>query len=151
MMTRESLRPARPEEREAIESLLASNDLPTADLPDDLGWLRCRDVDGERVAVGGLEPCGDHALLRSVVVEPSVRGEGHGRALCTALLAEAEREGFESVHLLTTTASGFFADLGFETVPRESAPEAVRNTTEFSDLCPDAATCMRYDLADEGD
>ncbi len=145
-MTRESLRSPRPEEREAIESLLASNDLPTADLPDDLGWLRCREVDGERVAVGGLEPCGDHALLRSVVVEPTARGEGHGRALCAALLEEAEREGFVGVHLLTTTAAAFFAKLGFEEVPRESAPDAIRKTTEFSDLCPDAATYMRYDL-----
>lgn len=147
MSTRDVLRPARPEERAAVESLLASNDLPTADLPDDLGWLRCLEADGERVAVGGLEPCGDHALLRSVVVEPSARGEGHGRALCAALLEEAEREGFREVHLLTTTAAAFFEKLGFEAAPRESAPAAVRDTAEFDDLCPDAATYMRYDLA----
>lgn len=146
MSTRATLRPARPEEREAVEALLASNDFPTADLPDDPGWLRCLEADGERVAVGGLEPYGDHALLRSVVVEPSARGEGHGRALCEALIEEAEREGFREVHLLTTTAATFFGKRGFETAPRETAPAAIRETAEFTDLCPDAATYMRYDL-----
>jgi len=145
MPTGISIRSADPDERAYAESLLAENDLPVEDLPEDLEWLYCCEADGERVGVGGLQHPGDHALLRSVAIEESARGEGHGRTLCEQLLAEAA-EGVESVYLLTTTASDFFASLGFEEVERESAPEALRETAEFADLCPDAAVCMRREV-----
>lgn len=135
-----------PSDREYVERLLARNDLPVADLGEKLDCLYCWEVDGERVGVGGLEPCGDRALLRSVAVEERARGEGHGRALCEGLLDEAASRGFEEVFLLTTTASEFFADLGFVEVDRESAPAAIRETTEFAELCPDAAVCMKRDV-----
>lgn len=146
MAVETDLRPADRGDREYAESLLAANDLPVADLPDDLGWLYCWEAGGERVGVGGLQRRGDHALLRSVAVEESARGEGHGRALCERLLAEAADAGVERVYLLTTTAPEFFASLGFEEVERESAPPALRETAEFSDLCPDAAVCMRREV-----
>ena len=135
-----------PSDREYAEALLASNDLPVADLHEKLDRLYCWEVDGGRVGVGGLEPCGDCALLRSVAVEERARGEGHGRALCERLLDEAASKGVEEVFLLTTTAPEFFADLGFSETDRESAPRAVRETTEFAELCPDAAVCMKKEL-----
>jgi len=146
MTTEPRLRPADPDERTYAESLLADCGLPVADLPEGLDWLYCWEADGERVGVGGLQRRGDHALLRSVAIEESARGAGHGRALCERLLAEAAAEGVESVYLLTTTAPDFFASLGFEAVDRESAPEALRETAEFADLCPDAAVCMRREV-----
>ncbi|WP_135806508.1 arsenic resistance N-acetyltransferase ArsN2 [Halorussus marinus] len=146
MATDICIRPADPAERGYAESLLAANDLPVEDLPEDLEWLYCCEVDGERVGVGGLQRRGDHALVRSVAIAESARGEGYGRALWDRLLAEAADEGVESVYLLTTTASGFFSSLGFERVERESAPESLRETPEFDDLCPDAAVCMRREV-----
>ena len=136
-----------PSDPEYVERLLAANDLPVADLAETLDCLYCWEADGERVGVGGLEPCGgDRALLRSVAVEKRARGEGHGRALCERLLDEAATRGCEEVYLLTTTAPGFFADLGFAEVDRESVPAEVRETTEFAELCPDAAVCMKRDV-----
>jgi amino-acid N-acetyltransferase len=146
MSTGIRVRPADPVERAYAESLLADNGLPVEDLPEDPDWLYCCEADGERVGVGGLQRRGDHALLRSVAIEESARGAGHGRALCERLLATAADEGVESVYLLTTTAPDFFASLGFEEVERESAPESVRETAEFAELCPDAAVCMRREV-----
>ena len=142
MVVETELRPARSNDREYVESLLTANDLPVADLPDDPEWLYCWVVGGERVGVGGLERYGDEALMRSVAIEEGVRGEGRGRALCERLLAEAAAAGVEHVYLLTTTAPGFFASLGFAEVERESAPRAIRESAEFDELCPDAAICM---------
>lgn len=135
-----------PSDREYAEALLAANDLPVADLGEKLDCLYCWEVGGERVGVGGLERCGDCALLRSVVVEERARGQGHGRALCERLLDEAASGGVETVYLLTTTAPEFFADLGFSETERESAPQEIRETTEFAELCPDAAVCMEKDV-----
>lgn len=98
------------------------------------------------VCVGGLERHASTALLRSVVVEESVRGEGYGSLLCDRLESRARADGVESIYLLTTTAADFFADRGYERIERDEAPPAIRETTEFDDLCPATATCMRKSL-----
>ena len=49
--------------------------------------------------------------------------------------------------LLTTTAAPFFARLGFATMERASAPQALQASREFAAACPAGATCMRLDLA----
>ncbi|WP_135827212.1 GNAT family N-acetyltransferase [Halorussus ruber] len=124
----------------------------------------CESADGERVGVGGLE-VGDEeevadkeevaseaetedpaGLLRSVAVEESARGAGYGTAICEQLLDRARAADLGEVFLLTTTAEEFFADLGFERVEREQVPDSIRASAEFSDLCPDSATCMRTNL-----
>jgi amino-acid N-acetyltransferase len=52
----------------------------------------------------------------------------------------------ETLYLLTTTAAAFFARHGYETVERDTVPARIRGTTEFDDLCPDSAVCMRKRL-----
>lgn len=137
-----------------VEALLAANGLPTSDLRSGSGrFYLARDGDAV-VGAGGVERDGSDALLRSVVIEESSRGEGYGTALCTALEERARREGVETLYLLTTTAAGFFERLGYEAVDRESVPSAIRSTTEFADLCPSSATCLckriRSDRASSG-
>lgn len=70
-----------------------------------------------------------------------------------ALVAKAEghakAHGVEEVYLLTTTAEGFFARLGYERVEREGAPESIRGTKEFSSICPSSAVLMRKLLRDD--
>jgi amino-acid N-acetyltransferase len=46
------------------------------------------------------------------------------------------------LYLLTTTAREFFAGRGYRAIDRADAPERIRGTTEFSDLCPASATAM---------
>ena len=140
------LRPAARGDREYVESTLERCGLPTADLESALEHLFVCVVDGRRIGVGGLEPCAEDALLRSVAVEPSARGEGYGTAITDALLERAREDGFSATYLLTTTAAAFFADRGFEPVDRAAVPEPIRRTEEFADICPSTATCMRRDL-----
>lgn len=130
-----------------VEALLERNDLPSRDVRSKPGAFYVAYDGDERIGVGGVERRGAHGLLRSVVVDRSKRNAGYGTALCDALEAEAASEGLDALYLLTTTASAFFASRGYAEIPRSEAPAAVRETTEFDELCPSTATCMRKDLS----
>ena len=137
---------------EWIHGLLESADLPTADL--DAGptgdaegpALYVVRADIGRVGCIGIERYGDAGLLRSAAIQERHRGEGYGRAAVRALEAEARDAGVETLYLLTMTAADFFADMGYEEIERDDAPETVRGSAEFSDLCPETAVVMRRSL-----
>lgn len=129
-----------------VERLLERNGLPTEDVRSKSERFYVA-YDGEdRVGIGGLETDGSVGLLRSVVVDRSVRGRGYGTRLCEKLEAEARSAGVETLYLLTTTASEFFSARDYVEIDRADAPDAVRRTTEFTDLCPTTATCMEKSL-----
>jgi amino-acid N-acetyltransferase len=129
-----------------VEALLERNGLPVGDVRARPEAFYYATAGGEPVGVGGLERYGRVGLLRSVVVEAAKRGYGYGSALCAALESNARTAGVETLYLLTTTASAFFDARGYVTVDRADAPSAIRQTTEFEDLCPATATCMRKSL-----
>lgn len=135
------------DERAYVETLLDRNDLPTADVRSKFDCFYVAYDGDERVGIGGIEPYGEMGLLRSVVVEHSNRGLGYGTALCTALEREAAAAGIDELYLLTTTASGFFAERGYVEIDRSCVPDAIRRTAEFDELCPSTAVCMRNSLA----
>mgnify|MGYP001501911335 CR=1 FL=1 len=97
---------------------------------------------GDLVGYVGLEISGPDALLRSAVIFIRARRRGLGRAMIERLLALASEYGIERVWLLTTSAPGFFAKLGFDHVERTTAPPAIAASEEFSDLCPSTAVCL---------
>jgi len=118
--------------------------LQTAGLPiDDLeqgGRIFFRFANqGQIVGYGGLEPYGDCALLRSVVVLPDQRGRGYGEAISHQMLDQAGREGARTVYLLTESAADFFEHLGFVKVERTAAPAAILQTRQAASLCPASA------------
>lgn len=129
-----------------IAAMLAANDLPREGLRAGPGRFFAGYADGDIVAGGGLERHGDAALLRSVVVAEPHRSRGYGTALCESLEARAADGGAGALYLLTTTAEAFFRRRGFAVTAREDAPRAIRETTQFAEQCPDAATCMRKAL-----
>ena len=129
-----------------VTEFLNRNDLPIQDLTAASTEFYYATADGERVGTGGLERHGDMGLLRSVVVETPKRNHGYGTALCKALETIARENGIETLYLLTTTASEFFAREGYSIIERSAAPAAIRSTTQFTDLCPATATCMRKSL-----
>lgn len=129
-----------------VERLLTANDLPTRDVRSSPGRFYVGYDGDDRVGVGGIERYGSDGLLRSVVVERSVRGSGYGTAICDALESRARTDGVETLYLLTTTAPGFFATRGYAEIDRDEPPTAIRRSTEFDDLCPESATCMRKSL-----
>ena len=134
------------------EALLDANGLPSDDVGAKLDCLYVAydaSTAEHRVGVGGLERYGTDGLLRSLAIEEQHRGQGLGTALCERLEAKATAEGVEALYLLTTTASEFFAARGYEETDRAEVPPAIRDTTEFAELCPDSAVCMRKLLSDE--
>jgi len=129
-----------------VERLLERADLPTADVRSGHGRFYVGRHGGARVGVGGLEIYGSDALLRSVAVEPSVRGRGFGTALCERLERKARSGDVETLYLLTRTAADFFASQGYVETEREATPPEIRETTEFAELCPSSATCLEKEL-----
>lgn len=141
-----TLEPADDDTLPYVEALLEENGLPSADVRSKPGCFHVAFAAGERVGVGGVEVHGSAGLLRSLAVERSVRGRGFGTAICERLEAAARADGVGTLYLLTTTAPGFFADRGYAEIERGEAPDAIRGTTEFADLCPETAVPMRKRL-----
>ena len=132
-----------------VRRLLEEADLPTSDLtPEKLGnFFACERV-GRLEAIAGLELYGADGLLRSVVVSPQCRSQGLGAALVAHAEGAARVGGVARLFLLTNTAERFFSRLGYERVARAAAPPAIRNTSEFSALCPTSAVLMVKQLRD---
>jgi amino-acid N-acetyltransferase len=127
----------------AIRSLLAEAHLPHSDITADgvQNFIALRDDNGVHGAIG-LERYGVVVLLRSLVVAPELRGQGYGIELTKAAELLSRDWGVASVYLLTTTADAFFQRLGYRRIARESIPDEIRRTTEFSSLCPSSAIVM---------
>ncbi len=122
-----------------LREALRAADLPTDDIEDE-GRVFFQAVfgDGQTIGYAGLERCGGHDLLRSVVVLPEHRRHGFGRAIVEAALREVDGD----VFLATTSAAPFFSSIGFSEVPRAEVPAAVLATRQLSSICPSSATIM---------
>lgn len=141
-----TLRPAAPDDLDSVAAMLAANDLPNEDVRSKPEAFYLGVADGEVVGIGGLERFGSAGLLRSVVVTEGARGRGYGSAICDELERLAAQEGVDTLYLLTTTAAGFFRGRGYEEVDRAAAPASIRETSEFAELCPESAVCLRTEL-----
>ncbi|WP_436933521.1 arsenic resistance N-acetyltransferase ArsN2 [Halovenus marina] len=131
---------------DSVETVLEANGLPTADIGTSPVEFFLA-VDGEKpVGVGGIERHGPDGLLRSLAVRESHREQGYGTRLCSVLETHARTNGVETLYLLTTTAAAFFRRREYEEVSRQDVPPQIRQTREFSDLCPAAATCLKRSL-----
>ncbi|WP_224333165.1 arsenic resistance N-acetyltransferase ArsN2 [Haloprofundus halobius] len=138
-----SVRPVSESELETVASVLRRTGLPSDDVRTTPARFFVAAVNGESVGVSGVELRGDAALLRSVAVETDARGTGYGRVLVATAADHAAERGIETLYLLTETASGYFESLGFRRCERDDVPAAIRDTTQFDDLCPESAVCMR--------
>jgi amino-acid N-acetyltransferase len=139
-----SIERAKPEDGPSILQLLSAAQLPVDGLIDHLHSAVIARADGG-VVVGcaALEIYADGALLRSVVVDDGVHGQGIGSRLTTAALDLANVLGIPAVYLLTTTAEAFFPRFGFVQIPRSEVPGSVQSSVEFRSACPSTATAMR--------
>ena len=140
---------AKVEELPVILGLLDECQLPREGLAAHLPTTLVARYGKEIIGCSALEIYEECALLRSVAVKPSFRGQGLATRLTRAGLDLARRHLVTTVYLLTETASTFFSKLGFTTVPRSEVPQKVRESIEFTTLCPETATVMTMSLAQE--
>lgn len=142
--------PARGYDLAPALELLQRSDLPEKGVAEAFGhYFAVRD-DGQLVALAGLEVHGEDGLLRSLVVDPAYRGQGLAAALVDAALERARRLKLRGVYLLTTTAHDYFVRCGFSDCPRTQAPEAIRESWEFSTGCPTTSAFMRRSVGPPG-
>lgn len=141
------LRAATDQDSVAIRALLNANSLPTFDLEAARARFVIACMDEEIVGTGALQSFGSVALLRSIAVEPHLRGAGVGQSIVRELEHIARTNAVKRLILLTQTARSFFEAQGYSAIDRASAPAAVQESEEFRSLCPASALCMSKALA----
>ena len=141
------IQPAEPRDLPAVRRLLETQHLLLDGIDDHVSTMVVAKRGDEVVGAAAVELYSDGALLRSVVVDPVVQGQGLGHRLSDAAVDIAKDRGTRAVFLLTTTASTFFPKLGFEPIARENVPTSVQASIEFRSTCCASAVVMRKQLA----
>ncbi len=141
------IRPAQASDLTVAMAWLSGEGLPTDDLTaDHMDAFIVATQAGEPVGMIGYEKFGNVGLLRSLVVDEAGRGAGLGERLVAELELTARNEHIDELWLLTIDADPFFARHGYVVSERDAAPEAIRDTAEFSTLCPGDAVLMHKRL-----
>jgi amino-acid N-acetyltransferase len=130
----------------AVRRLLETQHLPLDGIDEHVSTMVVAKQGSEVVGAAAVELYADGALLRSVVVDPMVQGQGLGHRLSDAALSIAKDRGTHTAFLLTTTAGKFFPKLGFEQIVRDDVPASVQASIEFQSACPASAVAMRKRL-----
>jgi len=138
--------PALPGELPDVVALLRAADLPPDGLESHLETVLVAREGGRIVGSAALELYEDSALLRSLAVDQALRGQGLGADLTAAALRLARDHKVRRVYLLTETAERFFPRFGFREVARTEIPSAVKQSVEFTTVCPETAPAMLLDL-----
>ena len=134
------------EEQEALQELLKSEKLCYNDISEE--GVKLYGVKIKHVHVGyfGFEQFDTDALFRSMLVQPDARKRGYGSLIWNEAKAILKDVGVKDIYLLTDSATDFFIKQGFTIVERNSVPEAIAQTTEFKDFCPDSSICMKFSV-----
>ncbi len=141
------IRPAQASDLTVAKAWLSAEGLPIDDLTvDHMDAFIVATQTGESVGMIGLEKFGNVGLLRSLVVDEAGRGAGLGGRLVAAIESTARSEHIDELWLLTIDADSFFVQHGYVVAERDHAPESIRNTAEFSTLCPGDAVLMHKRL-----
>src|SRR5688500_13510084 len=136
-----AVRPAAPEDLDAVKGLLDTAHLPLDGLEEQFGdSYAVALAGGDVVGAEGIEVYERSGRVRSAVVHPDWRGRGVGDLLPRDSTEWARRAGLDRVYLLTTTAESYFPRFGFARVDRAEAPPEIRASREFAGACPATAT-----------
>ena len=131
----------------AIEGLLVESGLPLDGARNAFATGLVAREGGEVVGAAAIEPFGTAGLLRSVVVELTVRGTGIGAALVGSSEELARDLGINQLYLLTETAETWFENRGYRAIGRDVGPEPVRGSIEVTTACTSTAVALRRALA----
>jgi amino-acid N-acetyltransferase len=130
----------------ALVQLLQTEKLPVDDLPEQLDGFIAIIENDKLIGAAGIERYGDYGLLRSVVVSVNNRGEGIAAKLLDTIESRAKENGIKALFLLTETAADYFGKKSYHTITRNEVPEAVQQSSEFSQVCPVSAIVMKKNL-----
>jgi amino-acid N-acetyltransferase len=138
------IRPASVEDAKQITEILQAGDLHHHDItPSHLQHFIVLHANTQIIGVVGLEVKHNCALLRSLAVNKAYQKRGHATQLVNKIETYAKVLQIDTLYLLTMTAEGFFAKRGYQKTDRNSAPPSLQETTEFKNLCPASAVCMK--------
>jgi len=132
-----------------VVSLLKTASLPVAGLAEHLDHLYVLEVHGAILGAVGYEAYPPYALLRSLIIAPSCRGQGYGRQLMVHILERARSDGMGYAYALTTTIPDLLCRSGFSDILRSDAPQALCASEEFRGACPVNAKLFRISLTDK--
>lgn len=142
------IREAQPMNLPAVLQLLETVDLPTEGVKEHfISFLVGLDsttdspADVPVIACVGLELYVPSALLRSLAIHPSYQGKGLGKKMVEVASTWAKKHDVRQLFLLTDSAVDFFHKLGFTYINRDQVPKDVRQSIEFTKLCP-TAPCL---------
>jgi amino-acid N-acetyltransferase len=134
-------------ERESIAATLSAEKLPADDLPATMDNFFMALENGQLTGVIGLEIYGAYGLLRSLAVLPEFRKRGVAGELIGRLENHAAAKGLEALYLLTETAPVYFLKKGFTKIGRDDVPDEVKQSSEFSHVCPVSAIVMKKSIS----
>ncbi|MHA2175823.1 MAG: arsenic resistance N-acetyltransferase ArsN2 [Candidatus Hodarchaeales archaeon] len=133
------------EDLEEVYLLLKQVDLPIEGVKEHFtDFFIIRD-DKKIAGCVGIEIYEDVGLLRSVAVHPSFQGKGLGQQMVGKMETYSAEQGLHTIYLLTDTAEKFFLKLGYEYISREETDERIKQSVEFTTLCP-SSPVMRKSL-----
>lgn len=130
-------------ERQQVINLLKMAMLPVQDLPANLEGFLVAEDGGQVIGVAGLEVYKSYGLLRSVAVHTNYRNNHIAAQLLKAVEDGATTKGLTEIYLLTETARQYFEKKGYTVTGRDDVPGAIRQSSEFSHMCPASAIVMR--------
>lgn len=137
-----TIRQATGRDYEKVAALLQQENLPVEDIDPALShFFIAEDKTGITGSIG-LEPYGQHALLRSMAVHKDFRNQGLATRLVERLLNYAYKQDIKSIYLITNTAELYFEKKGFIKTDRSAVPAVVLQSREFNGLCPASSVIM---------
>ncbi|HUF52547.1 MAG TPA: GNAT family N-acetyltransferase [Dehalococcoidia bacterium] len=125
------LRLARHDESDVISSLIQSANFPPIEVEEWIDSFWVIENDGRIAGCAGVERYGDTAVLRSVVIAPSLRGTGQGVVMTEAALDWARENGATTCLLFTFDAVDFFRRFGFERCSFDEYDEEAREGWQY--------------------
>jgi amino-acid N-acetyltransferase len=136
-----------PEDLDQVRRLLSECGLPVQDVDLSLMhyFIGARRA-GRLVGVVGVQPLGEIGLLRSLAVDPALRGQGIGSRLVDEAESLGRAGNLRELCLLTSSGADYFAERMYQRCDRAQLPASVQATAQFRQLCPASAVAMRKPL-----
>ena len=141
-----AIRAARAADRLAVEALLTEAGLPLDGVAEHFAHFLVAQQGGHVAGAVGREPYGEFALVRSLAVQPALRGCGVGVRLVNRALDEARAARHRRVFLRTETAAEFFLRFGFRPIDPGAVAASVQQSVEFQSAHPDSCVTMEAEL-----